>query len=84
MKVCKFGGSSVANANQFRKVKAIVQSDPERKIVITSAAGKEQKSDNKMTDLLYLIHAHLEYSVSYESLFEMVSSKLIGIRDVLG
>lgn len=84
MKVCKFGGSSVANANQFRKVKAIVQSDPERKIVITSAAGKEQKSDNKMTDLLYLIHAHLEYSVSYESLFEMVSSKLIGIRDELG
>ena len=52
MKVCKFGGSSVASAEQFRKVKAIVQSDSERKIIVTSAAGKEKKSDNKMTDLL--------------------------------
>ena len=40
LKTVKFGGSSVAGAEQFRKVKAIVESDPSRRIVIASAAGK--------------------------------------------
>ncbi len=40
MKVAKFGGSSVAGAEQFKKVKAIVEADPERRVVVVSAAGK--------------------------------------------
>jgi aspartate kinase len=52
MKVTKFGGSSLASAEQVRKVCDIVLSDPERKIVVVSAPGKRDKADTKVTDLL--------------------------------
>lgn len=52
MKVSKFGGSSVANGEQIRKVFHIVQSDPERKVVVVSAPGKRFSDDVKTTDLL--------------------------------
>jgi aspartate kinase len=52
MKVCKFGGSSVANAEQVTKIVDVVLSDPERRIVVVSAPGKRDKADTKVTDLL--------------------------------
>ncbi|WP_203249203.1 aspartate kinase [Sporosarcina beigongshangi] len=52
MKVCKFGGTSVASAEQIKKVAAIVTSDPARKIVVVSAPGKRFGEDEKVTDLL--------------------------------
>ncbi|MCM3610436.1 aspartate kinase [Planococcus sp. MERTA32b] len=52
MKVCKFGGTSVASAEQIKKVAAIVQSDSSRKIVVVSAPGKRFSGDIKVTDLL--------------------------------
>jgi len=52
MKVCKFGGSSVANAEQISKIVDIVQSDSERRIVVVSAPGKRTSDDVKVTDLL--------------------------------
>ena len=52
MKVCKFGGSSVANAEQVTKIVDIVLADPERQIVVVSAPGKRGKTDSKVTDLL--------------------------------
>lgn len=52
MKVCKFGGTSVASAEQIKKVAAIVQSDPSRKIIVVSAPGKRFDEDEKVTDLL--------------------------------
>lgn len=52
MKVCKFGGTSVANAEQVSKIVDIVLSDPERRIVVVSAPGKRHKADTKVTDLL--------------------------------
>jgi aspartate kinase len=52
MKVCKFGGTSVANAEQVAKIVDIVLSDPERRIVVVSAPGKRHKADTKVTDLL--------------------------------
>jgi len=52
MKVCKFGGSSLATADQIRKVCDIVTSDPERRLVVVSAPGKRDKDDTKVTDLL--------------------------------
>lgn len=52
MNVVKFGGSSVANGSQIKKIGAIIQSDPKRKFVTVSAPGKRYKNDSKMTDLL--------------------------------
>lgn len=52
MKVAKFGGSSVANAEQLKKVAKIIQSDPERRIIVVSAPGKRTGDDIKVTDLL--------------------------------
>lgn len=52
MKVCKFGGTSVASAEQVKKVAAIVQSDEQRRFVVVSAPGKRDATDIKVTDLL--------------------------------
>ena len=53
MKVAKFGGSSLADAKQFKKVKEILLMDPDRHYVVPSAPGKRFKEDEKVTDLLY-------------------------------
>ncbi len=52
MKVCKFGGSSLANAEQIRKVCDIVLSDPDRRVMVVSAPGKRSRDDIKVTDQL--------------------------------
>lgn len=52
MKVCKFGGSSVASAGQILKVIDIIAKDPERRVVVVSAPGKRSKGDEKVTDML--------------------------------
>ena len=80
IKVVKFGGSSVANAAQFAKVKHIVESDSDRKFIITSACGKESKKDHKITDLLYLCQAHVRYGVSYDSILDLIKEKYYGIK----
>lgn len=54
--VAKFGGTSVATAAQLLKVKAIVEADPARRLVVPSAPGKADAKDTKVTDLLYLCH----------------------------
>ena len=84
LKVLKFGGSSMADARQFKKVKSIVQADPARRVVIVSAAGKRFSDDHKLTDLLYLCHAHLKYGVSCDNVFDMIRSRYMEIRDDLG
>ena len=53
MKVCKFGGTSMANAECIKRVGDIVTSDKAVGCVIVSAPGKREKSDTKVTDLLY-------------------------------
>ena len=52
-KVVKFGGSSLADANQFRKVAAIIKADKQRRFVVPSAPGKRFSDDVKITDMLY-------------------------------
>ena len=84
LKVTKFGGSSMADAGQYRKVKEIVFADPERKVVIVSAAGKRDSNDHKLTDLLYLCHAHTKYGVACDPVFDMITSRYVEIRDELG
>ena len=83
-KVVKFGGSSLANAIQFKKVKGIIESDESRKIVVVSALGKRNKEDHKITDLLYLTCAHLRYSVDALSVFDIVKKRYLEVRDELG
>ena len=84
LKVTKFGGSSMADAGQLRKVRDIVLADPERRVVIVSAAGKRDSSDHKLTDLLYLCHAHIQYGVDCTPVYEMITSRYLQIRDELG
>ena len=83
LKAAKFGGSSVAGAEQFKKVKDIVLSDPARCIVVSSAAGKRFSGDHKLTDLLYLCHAHLTYGVSCEDILDTIEGRFVEIRDEL-
>ena len=84
LKAAKFGGSSVAGAEQFRKVKAIVESDPDRQIIVVSAAGKRSRDDHKITDLLYLCNAHRTYGVSCEEILNGIEKRFAEIRDGLG
>ena len=82
--VTKFGGSSVSSSTQFAKVKDIVLSDPNRRVVVTSALGKRDKSDTKITDLLYILHAHLKFSVPYEDIWKMLYDRFVGVQNELG
>ena len=84
MKVVKFGGSSMADAGQYRKIREILMADPERRVVVVSAAGKRFSGDHKLTDLLYLCYAHIQYGVDCSSIFEMIASRYLDIRDELG
>lgn len=83
IKVCKFGGSSLASSSQFEKVKNIIISDKRRKAVVVSAPGKRFKEDNKVTDLLYLLCAHLKYGVDYSSIFNIIKDRFIKIKEEL-
>ena len=84
LKVAKFGGSSMADEKQFAKVRRIILSDPARRVVVVSAAGKRDRKDHKLTDLLYLCYAHLQYGVSCDGVFQMIAERYTGIRDALG
>ena len=84
LKVAKFGGSSVAGAEQFRKVKNIIEADPARRVVVVSAAGKRSADDHKLTDLLYLCHAHLSYGVSCDDILQTIEQRFAEIRTELG
>ena len=81
LKVLKFGGSSMADAQQYEKIKSIVEADLSRRVVVVSAAGKRFSDDHKLTDLLYLCYAHLQYGVSCDSVWEMITERYLEIRD---
>lgn len=83
IKVAKFGGTSLADAVQFRKVHDIVVDNDERKFVVVSAPGKRFKDDNKITDLLYLTHAHIKYSVPYDPVLKIIEDRFLEIKDEL-
>lgn len=82
-KVLKFGGSSMADANQYKKVKEIVTAEESRKVVVVSAAGKRFSGDHKITDLLYLCYAHLQYGVSSDSVFQLIKDRYVEIKNDL-
>ena len=82
--VCKFGGSSLASAAQFRKVRAIVEADPRRRIVVPSAPGKRDARDAKITDLLYLCHHAASIDAEFSSPFAQIVDRFVGIERELG
>ena len=82
-KVVKFGGSSLADSNQFKKVKAIIEADQSRSIVVVSALGKRNKQDHKITDLLYLTGAHLKYGVDASQVFNIVKERYFEVKNDL-
>ena len=65
--VTKFGGSSLANDEQFHKVRSILELEPTRKYLIPSAPGKRFSADDKVTDLLYQCHALASAGQSFAS-----------------
>ena len=74
----------MADAKQMAKVRSIIEADPARRVVVVSAAGKRYKDDHKITDLLYLCHAHVQYGVSCDNIWQMIVERYLGIRDALG
>lgn len=83
MKIAKFGGSSVADAEQFRKVKAIIKADLKRQVVVVSAAGKSESEPIKITDMLIEIEADLQKNLDYHQLFANIKARFLNIRDEL-
>ncbi len=74
-KVVKFGGSSLASAEQFRKVADIIKSDPSRRYVIPSAPGKRFDGDTKVTDMLYECYHAASKGQPFEDLFEKIKER---------
>jgi aspartate kinase len=84
LKVCKFGGTSVADAGQLRKVKAIVEADPERRHVVPSAPGKRSSDDEKVTDLLYGCHNRASAQQPIDPVFQQIVERYRQIIADLG
>jgi aspartate kinase len=81
--VCKFGGSSVADAERIRNILSVVQLDPRRRYVVVSAPGKRNKSDKKITDLLYLCHELAEEQLDIDEPFHLIRERYLEIaRDL--
>jgi aspartate kinase len=81
--VAKFGGSSVADASQIRKIADIVRADPKRRFVVVSAPGKRNPQDKKITDLLYLCHSLGEQGLDPSAPFAVIKERYLGIADEL-
>ncbi|MBL4700702.1 MAG: aspartate kinase [Phycisphaeraceae bacterium] len=84
IKVCKFGGSSLADAVQIKKAQEIIQADPQRKFIVPSAPGKRNKEDQKITDLLYLCHAHAQQGIAFDEVFKLIADRYNQIVEELG
>lgn len=84
IKVTKFGGSSLANAEQFKKVIDILKADSQRRYAVPSAPGKRFSGDDKITDLLYKCHDIATAGKSIDQVFDIIRSRYINIAQDLG
>ena len=83
IKVVKFGGSSLADAKQFRKVADIVKADKNRRFVVASAPGKRFSDDIKVTDMLYACYEKAVKGASFEKDFEAIERRYNSIIEEL-
>ena len=81
--VAKFGGSSLADSQQFIKVERIIKSDPKRRYIIPSAPGKRNKKDHKVTDLLYMCQQLAAHDLNFDEVYNIVKSRYIEICEGL-
>ncbi len=84
VKVAKFGGSSLASAEQFRKVADIIFADPARKFVVPSAPGKRFSEDVKVTDMLYACYKAAVSGRDFKTKFKEIQDRYDGIISELG
>ena len=84
LKVVKFGGSSLASADQFKKVADIIKSEPERRYVVPSAPGKRSKNDTKVTDMLYSCYDLAAKGEDITGHFGEIEERYNGIISELG
>ena len=84
LKVLKFGGSSLADAEHFRSVAEIVKSDPSRRYVVASAPGKRMSGDSKVTDLLYKCYALACDDEDITEVFDEIKARYNSIIEDLG
>ena len=82
-KVVKFGGSSLASADQFKKVGNIIRAEAERKYVVPSAPGKRFSKDTKVTDMLYQCYALAEKGEDFGEKLEAIKARYQEIIDGL-
>jgi len=81
--VSKFGGSSVADAVQFRKIKSILEGRPERKIVVLSAPGKRNAQEAKLTDLFYSSYDLATKKLDFTEPWKLIRERYIEITQEL-
>ncbi len=84
VKVVKFGGSSLADAEHFRMVQKIVMAEPERRYVVPSAPGKRFSADTKVTDMLYECYNMASKGVNIDEAFGKIAERYQLIIDGLG
>ena len=84
LKVVKFGGSSLADAEQFRKVAAIIKADPTRRFVVASAPGKRFSADVKVTDMLYRCYEMVRDREDITEYYQKICDRYNGIIKDLG
>ena len=82
--VAKFGGSSLADSEQFLKVKSIIESNDNRRYVIPSAPGKVHKDDHKITDLLYMCHQLSSHRLNIDDVYNIIEKRFLNIGIELG
>ena len=84
IKVCKFGGTSMADANALRQVKSILDADPDRRYVVVSAPGKRHKNDIKITDMLYRCNNEAIECGTCKKSFSIIRDRFVEIVKDLG
>lgn len=84
IKIVKFGGSSLASAEQFKKVGAIIRADQDRKYVVPSAPGKRNSTDTKVTDMLYATYAYAEQGNDFSKALKAIEARYNEIIEGLG
>ena len=84
IKVCKFGGTSMADAKAMRQAKSIIESDSARKFIVVSAPGKRFKEDIKITDMLYKCYNEVVETGTCKKSFDIIRDRFVEIVAELG
>ena len=84
MKVCKFGGTSMANSSTIAQVADIVTSDASRAYIVVSAPGKRDSGDVKVTDALYACAREKNEKGNCDAAFSVIEKRFLDIESELG